>query len=287
MRFSEHYGYKPIRESLQIDCIDKALRNGLWTLLKIRYWDSCARSADHYRQEFKLTHHRNLKLKHLCDSLWRNHFKIPLDELGASWYEVKKELRSYFFSCEWYEVYDFIEFVVNNYPDPEEAIVADFTSECNELLEREMSAYRFLDMHIRRITDEEEIQAVELAIKASSTPVRQHFQRALTLLSSRNNPDYRNSIKESISAVESLVSEVTGSEKGTLGQLLKEVESPVEIHPALKGAFSKLYGYTNDKGGIRHALTEEDSNDFDDAKFMVVACSAFVNYVQGKLSKTT
>jgi len=31
----------------------------------------------------------------------------------------------------------------------------------------------------------------------------------------------------------------------------------VEIHPALEGAFVKLYGYTSDEQGIRHAMTEQ------------------------------
>lgn len=52
------------------------------------------------------------------------------------------------------------------------------------------------------------------------------------------------------------------------------------MHPALNGAFQKLYGYTSDAGGIiRHALLEEDSLDFKDAKFMLVSCSAFVTYL--------
>jgi hypothetical protein len=53
----------------------------------------------------------------------------------------------------------------------------------------------------------------------------------------------------------------------------------------LKESFNKLYGYTSDHGGIRHALTEADAVDFEDAKFMLVACSALVNFVRGKLAQ--
>ena len=38
------------------------------------------------------------------------------------------------------------------------------------------------------------------------------------------------------------------------------------------------YGYTSDQGGIRHALLEESNIDEAEAKFMMVACSAFVNF---------
>ncbi|VAX31463.1 hypothetical protein MNBD_NITROSPINAE05-986, partial [hydrothermal vent metagenome] len=46
--------------------------------------------------------------------------------------------------------------------------------------------------------------------------------------------------------------------------------------------FSSLYGYTSDEGGIRHALMESENVDFNDAKFMLVVCSAFINFVLGK-----
>ena len=35
--------------------------------------------------------------------------------------------------------------------------------------------------------------------------------------------------------------------------------------------------------GIRHALTENDKVDFHDAKFMLVVCSAFVNFVKAEI----
>lgn len=59
----------------------------------------------------------------------------------------------------------------------------------------------------------------------------------------------------------------------------------VDVHPALRGAFQKLYGYTSDADGIRYALLEESNLDFEDAKFMLVSCSAFVNYLKAKAAK--
>jgi hypothetical protein len=56
------------------------------------------------------------------------------------------------------------------------------------------------------------------------------------------------------------------------------------LHPALEAAFTKLYGYTSDAKGIRHALLDDDEVvTFEEAKFMLVACSAFINYVRGVL----
>ena len=43
-----------------------------------------------------------------------------------------------------------------------------------------------------------------------------------------------------------------------------------------------MYGYTNDAEGIRHSLLDEANLRFEDAKYMVVTCSAFVNYLVAK-----
>jgi hypothetical protein len=89
---------------------------------------------------------------------------------------------------------------------------------------------------------------------------------------------YRNSIKESISAVEAMCKLAAHDDKATLGQVLPKMG----LHPALRDGFNKLYGYTNDADGIRHALLEESTLTFDDAKFMLVACAAFINYLKAK-----
>lgn len=64
-------------------------------------------------------------------------------------------------------------------------------------------------------------------------------------MSDRKAPDYRNSIKESICAVEAICRVITKQKNATLGQALKKVESDISLHPALKNSFSSLYGYTS------------------------------------------
>jgi len=114
--------------------------------------------------------------------------------------------------------------------------------------------------------------------------IHAHLKRALDLLADRKSPDYRNSIKESISAVEAICNLIAGKKKATLGQALKKIEDKVGLHPALKSAFSSLHGYTSNAEGIRHALLDEPNLSFEDAKFMLVSCSAFVNYLISKAS---
>ena len=282
MKFSERYGYKSVREFIQIESIDEALKNAIWSLLKLFYWDK-AEYPSYPGATCRLCDETNKNLKSLCDRLWFTYFKEPLDLLSDDGSDVLSQLRGYYFDAEWYEIYDFVEFVANNYPIDYKETNKEFMSSCNTALEKEMSAYRFVDGLITRIAEEEEVKAIEQAIEEGEQLVTKHLRRSLELLSDRTNPDYRNSIKESISAVERLASHVTGENKGTLGQLLKKIEDQIDLHPAIKTAFSNMYGYTSDKSGIRHALSDKEIVDFEDAKYMLVTCSAFINYVQGKM----
>jgi hypothetical protein len=218
--------------------------------------------------------------------LWTDYFKQPLDNIrNKTWSYIYGQIREHFFKCSWNEVYDFIEFIANNYRDKDNN--KEFMKYCNSILERELSAYRFVGGKITPITSEPEISEIEKALdtRDSLKTVKTHLKRALELLSDRESPDYRNSIKESISAVEAICKLITNNEKATLGQTLDQIGNKVDLHPALKKAFDSLYGYTNDAEGIRHALLEESHLSFEDAKFMLVSCSAFINYLINKASK--
>ena len=270
MRFSERYGLTPVRQIVQSDSIDGALRNSLWSILKIYIWDRV------HHSRYSTTFDFNNWFKDFCQNFWFDYFKLPLDTLKDDWKFVYGYFRKYYFECEWFEVYDFLEFTAAKFPNSDRE---SFVSACNKSLQTEMSAYRFVNGQIVRITAEEEIREIEEAIQDGNDPVRIHLQRALELLSDRKNPDYRNSIKESISSVESMVQVVLGK-KDTLGKLLKKLEADIDLHPALGKAFDHLYGYTSDEDGIRHAILDSATVDFEEAKFMMVVCSAFVNFVR-------
>jgi hypothetical protein len=156
----------------------------------------------------------------------------------------------------------------------------------NQIFEKEYVGYRFVSGTITPITDSTEVSVIEDVVASSFDIVRTHIDKALRFLSDRDAPDYANSIKESISAVERMCSIILGKAT-TLGDALKHLEdSGVKTHPALKRAFSQLYGYTSDASGIRHSgeLGGKDST-FEEAKFMLVSCCAFVNYLTGVMAK--
>jgi len=199
-----------------------------------------------------------------------------LDELTGYWPSDRSALRKWFFGALWYEVYDFVEFVAENL-DHE-----DFSKYANTFLARELSAVRLVGLQLTRITSETESIAVENALKHTSLleGVNAHMRSALAMLGDRKSPDYRNSIKESISAVEGICQLLAGEPGATLGAALKRLKAGgVEVHPALEKAWLALYGYTNDKGGIRHAMLDEAKISPAAARYMLVSCSAFVSYL--------
>lgn len=270
--FSQRKGLKPIKSIIQIDSMDMDLKNGLWNALNI-YWDGDIKF---------LSDKKDLDI--LFRRLWNLYFKLPLDTLDNYFPKTYQDIRTQYFKWKYCEIYDFIEFIANYYPNEE--INNFFMKICNEVLERELSAYRFVGGKITSITSEEEINVIESALKEAPNPINIHLNKSLELLSDRKSPDYRNSIKESISAIESICKLITKNPKGTLGRCLNTIENDVELHPALKEAFKKLYGYTSDAEGIRHALMDESNLDFEDAKFMLVSCTAFTNYLIAKAAKS-
>ena len=93
--------------------------------------------------------------------------------------------------------------------------------------------------------------------------------------------DWAGSVRESIHAVESVARQLDPEAAQTLGPALDSLETRGVLHPALKGAFSKLYGYASDEQGVRHALLDRANARVgqDEAVFMLGACAAFASFL--------
>jgi len=125
-------------------------------------------------------------------------------------------------------------------------------------------------------------QAIEELSKSPMIGASQHLKHAIEFL---NKGHWGKSIAESIHAVESVARRIEPSAR-TLDPALDKLSARMNIHPALKGAFSKLYGFASDAQGIRHALTDRPTApvDRDDAIFMLTACAAFSSYLASRAS---
>ena len=139
MLFSQRKGIKPVKSVIQVDSMDVELRNCLWNTLASSYWNH----AKHYYEDFSEFHGDiSADMYSLCEQLWNEYFKWPIDTLDRHWVNTQAEIKEYFFKCGWNEVYDFIEFIANRYD--EKNVNSRFMDDCNAVLERELSAYRFV-----------------------------------------------------------------------------------------------------------------------------------------------
>lgn len=269
MRFSERMRITPASKIIQKDDMDKGLRTDLWNMFFL------------FREKEYISDFDD-KLQKI---LYIYFFKRSLNE--RSYYNFTTEIENYIKNGKWFEVYDLIEFIVKVLSQTSwHHQSSDYLKKLfNSALERNKSAYRIIDDEIAPITDSMEIKEIETAQKNSPSNIQTHINTALGFLSDRQNPDYRNSIKESISALEALCREITG--ESTLDKALPALEKKgVSIPKMLRQSFEKIYYFTNGESGIRHALMdEEEEPSFEEAKYMLVVCSAFVNYIQGKKAK--
>lgn len=269
--FSQRKGLKPISEIIQAASMDEDLRNSIWNALDMAIWSN---------PDFLFKLHGEPGIEPFSRELWFDYFKKPMDSRPDQPRKILSTLRKYFFECEWFEAYDLLEFIVSFHVRTKPRL-PEFL---NGVMERELSAYRFVSGHLSDITNIQELEMLDLALKDSRfSGVTAHLQRALELYSDRENPDYRNSIKESISAVESMAKIVAENPKATLGDALKAIEKRGSLHTALKDGFMKLYGYTSDEGGIRHAMLDEPNLTPADARYFLLSCTSFVNYLKAQL----
>lgn len=267
MSFSQRKGLKPTRKVFQVEAMDAPLRASLWNVLHLHLWDT---------EEFLWDRYGSVgRISNFARALWLHYFKEPMTGIPSNPHEILGFVERYFFDCTWNEVYDFLEAVIAIEENE------DLESNINYFLERELAGYHLINRKFVDVTDPLEIAAIEEALHDNQfKPVADHLNRALELLADRKNPDYRNSIKESISAVESVACILAKNSKATLGDALKLLEQSQRLHPALRDAFSKLYGYTSDAQGIRHAMLDEPTLTAADAKFFLLSCTTFINYLK-------
>lgn len=287
MNFSQRMGLAPIQDTIQVQTMDNDLTRELWNLIYQHFYCDLIKMEESKRNK--------LDFNSLFYSIHKNFFKkrvntIPImvpEFLLLTAFDTLHEIETWFFKKYrlWYEKYDILEFLVrsdNTY------LKNNFKDKCNVILKNNLSAYRFVGENLTRIISESEMDSIEKTLKLEDLwqPVYTHLHNAIEKVSNRTNPDFRNSVKESISAIESCVKIIMNDDKATLGQLLNKLSSTHNLHHAFIEALSKLYGYTSDAGGIRHSLLGKSEDvKFEEAKFMLVTSSAFINYLKDRFDQ--
>jgi hypothetical protein len=263
MRFSQRIGARAAPSS-GLEEASKGLRTAIWNVV--------------YPSIFPLDSYRKNDESRNTRSIW-NHIGWRTDEMYSDSYRNREKLSEYWFSCEWPEFFDLLEHVAS-------LLVSYSTSDnvyevLNQILESQGCAYRFIARQLAPLTNPTEVGEVEAAAESAIPAVATHIRDSIRFLPPNAETSPRNSIKESISAVEAALKNLSGDASATFKEGLDAFEAKYGVlHPALRGGLLKLYGYTSDENGVRHALMDESADvTLSDARFMLVVCSAFANYL--------
>lgn len=270
--FSERFGFKKPREALQLESMDGELRTALWNWMYVFVFKGVSANDVYWKSD-----------ESAYSSIyftWAQILKRPLDALPGVGHDVSRKFREIVSTGEFHQVYSVVEGLLHKHVAVNNSERDNAISALNYTLDREGSGYRYVGSELVPITSPLELEAIDQAMNALGRfdPAKRHIERALQLLSDRKAPDYRNSIKESISAVEASCRVILGEPKVTLADALRAMDvAGIKFHPAFREGLTRLYGYTSDKGGIRHALSDEVTPSASEARFMLVTCSAFMN----------
>ncbi len=267
--------------------------DGMDTELKVRLWNAMTfhklrMREDHVNQLDSQLHILGVRiwmhfLVRTYDSCPKQHGRVDDDGI---WVQIRKWYSDK--DLPFHSVYDFFEFVAQNHQADD--FGENLEMLVNQSLEDSLSGYRMVCGKFAPITNSEEIAEVNEALAPKLTALQDvatHLAKALEHLSDKVNPDYVNSIKESITAVEFVCKKVSGLTDKTLFNALEKTVKELCINSNIADSMFKLWEYTN-TAGIRHASTKSDkaAPNLEDARYMFITCSAFINLVTAKAIKT-
>lgn len=265
LTFSQRYGYTSLPNPMIVEEISDDLRREIYNVV-YRYCDS---------------YHVDEYSKYVIAKI----LKKPEDEMSSFFSNQAKHFKAVILGGKFFLVLDLLEELINDrvFEEP-------FLKKFEDLFDQYAAAY-WLDTsqkpyHFFPRASKEQGDATQEAIETiraggldgSATHLHQAAEHI-------NVGQYADSIVDSIHAVESVARTIAPSNSKSLGPALDSLEnSGLLKHPALKEAFKKLYGYTSDEQGIRHALLTNDAPDVgrDEAVFMFGACASFAAYLVNK-----
>lgn len=279
MSFAEAEGKYQYPDALKWGEVDQRLRAALWNRFWI-FFDNLVRESEYSSNAYYLPPLQNILLREFVHRRhgFANEFKESFrgkDSCIAQWAAL-------FRNSDYIELFDFITFFLRDRECPQ-----DLARGVAESLDESWSPYRLLvepPTVIPAVSPEEAVvlkRDLNASFSSKFEGAKTHLQSSLEAL---NKGDYRAVVREAINAVEGAVRDFTGDDSAILSRALKTLTNEFGLHPSLSTAFDKLYAYTSDEKGIRHALVFGDNEKvgFDEAIFFVSACSAFIGLLSRK-----
>ncbi len=280
LSFSQAEGIKPLPQPLALGKLPKRVR--------IRLWDHIHSSLQESSEFVFILPETDLKdpwskilYDHHIDFLYR-----PEDSFSNSLESNAADIQKLIMRQKYNRVFDFLQFVLRHELSP-----PGLSDLIKKTLEKFMCAYTVIedDPTIVPISSPEQGAAIQESLKVLAPGpfegARAHFRKSAECL---NSNDLAGSVRESIHAIESVAKRLDKNAKRSLKPALDAlVKRGMVLHPSLKKGVEKLYGYTSNEDGIRHALLEDNSNvDMEDAVFMFGACASFSSYLINKARKS-
>lgn len=279
LSFAEAEGLAQFPSILRWGEIDQRLRaaiwNKFWVFFDVWIQEYSHSSATYYREPLNsILLREHVKRRHGFGSEFKDTFVGKKNAVGH-WAE-------FFRNADYVDLFDFVTFFLRDRECP-----SDLIDEIEEALDVPWSPYRLVKSPptIFPAASDQEATILKRDLKSvlssSFDGARTHIQTALDAL---NKGDNRAVVRESIHAVESAIRGYTGDQGAVLSQALRKLVKEAGVHAAMATAFEKLYAYTSDESGIRHALVIEDNDKvrFDEAMFFLSACSAFIAFLARK-----
>ena len=269
LTFSQAQGYEELPQPLKLEELNQEARTQLWSVL----YHYVSKSSDYYVGG---------AWESILRALHMDFHRLPLDEFNDDFQHFTNEYKSFFMYETFNRVFDLLQTIMR-YQQCSPAFIKTIAN----TFQRCRLAYVVDTSHPPTIypaaTEDEGkavIQATRELTKAGLTGAVSHLQQASNCI---NAGDYPGAVRESIHAVESTARQIDPKAR-TLEPALKTLEEAGALHPALKQAFSNLYGYTSDEQGIRHALIDNPRSNVgqDEAIFMLGACASFSSYLARK-----
>ncbi len=288
LTFSQRYGYEPLPEPMKLEELSGDLRRKIWNEVR-EFLLSLSSDPDSDDNSFKSEGKRFIE-RVLGKFLKKSEDEIIARDLHPydAFRHILDSFKQSILQDTFNRILDLVELIVND-----RSVESRFADKIACLFEAHAAAY-WLDtscspsQFIPRVTREQgeaTRAAIETIHKNDMEGASTHLRDASAHI---NTGQFADSIADSIHAVESVACIICPKEK-TLGKALDALQKKGLLkHPALKEAFSNLYGYTSDEQGIRHALLDKDSPDvdIDEAMFMFGACASFAAYLASKHQQT-
>lgn len=277
LSFSQAQGYENVPKPLKLEQLSSTARTQIWNLLYFSLEQDVRRGME--------SSYLSGAWKGILQRMHCLHDNRALDDWSPDFEKNRRMLRHHIERDSFNHVFDRLQFILRHRDCPH-----GLTSDLKHAFRAYGLAY-IIDKGppptiLPAATREEGvalIESLQSLRKAGLGGSAAHLRNAGQKI---NNRDAAGAIRESIHAVESVARQIDPRASNTLGPALKSLEKQGKLHPALKDAFSKLYGYTSDEQGIRHALLEKTTSkaSMNEAVFMLGACASFASYLWRKHS---